>query len=60
MNPKPTPAEKSKSDYEDIDPIYGSLTDVDDLIAELKKRDMKLVMDMVFNHTSDQVSILMP
>ncbi|KAK4983412.1 hypothetical protein LTR66_008835 [Elasticomyces elasticus] len=42
------------SDYEDIDPLYGSLADVDELIAGLKKRDMKLMMDLVVNHTSDQ------
>ena len=43
------------SDYKAIDPAYGTLEDVDDLIAELKKRDMKLMMDLVVNHTSDQV-----
>lgn len=43
------------SDYKDIDPLYGKLEDVDELIAELKKRDMKLMMDLVVNHTSDQV-----
>ncbi|KAI9839854.1 MAG: hypothetical protein M1819_000044 [Sarea resinae] len=41
-------------DYEEIDPAYGTLADVDNLIAELKKRDMKLMMDIVANHTSDQ------
>ena len=35
--------------------MYGSLEDVDELIAELKKRDMKLMMDLVANHTSDEV-----
>lgn len=44
------------ADYKSIDPIYGTLEDVDDLIAELKKRDMKLMMDLVVNHTSNQVS----
>ncbi|KAF2143599.1 glycoside hydrolase family 13 protein [Aplosporella prunicola CBS 121167] len=44
------------SDYKDIDPAYGSLEDVDELIKELKKRDMKLMMDLVVNHTSDQHS----
>jgi glycosidase len=43
------------ADYEDIDPSYGTLADVDNLIKEIKKRDMKLVMDLVVNHTSDQV-----
>ncbi|KAF2787525.1 glycoside hydrolase family 13 protein [Melanomma pulvis-pyrius CBS 109.77] len=42
------------ADYEDIDPSYGTLADVDHLIAEIKKRDMKLVMDLVVNHTSEQ------
>lgn len=42
------------SDYEDIDPIYGTLADVDSLISELHKRDMKLIMDLVVNHTSNQ------
>lgn len=36
----------TQADYKDIDPRYGSLEDVDRLIAELKKRDMKLVMDL--------------
>jgi oligo-1,6-glucosidase len=42
------------ADYEDIDPCYGTLADVDNLIAECKKRDMKLVMDLVVNHTSEE------
>jgi len=44
------------ADYEDIDPSYGTLADVNNLIQELKKRGMKLVMDLVVNHTSNQVS----
>ncbi len=43
------------ADYKAIDPIYGTLEDVDELIAELKKRDMKLMMDLVVNHTSEEV-----
>ncbi|KAL1798837.1 hypothetical protein ACET3X_002874 [Alternaria dauci] len=42
------------ADYEDIDPSYGTLADVDNLIKEVKKRDMKLVMDLVVNHTSEE------
>ncbi|KAH6641956.1 alpha-glucosidase [Boeremia exigua] len=42
------------SDYKDIDPKYGTLADVDELISELRQRDMKLMMDLVVNHTSDQ------
>ena len=45
------------ADYEDIDPAYGTLADVDNLIKELKKRDMRLVMDLVVNHTSNEVSL---
>lgn len=41
------------ADYKDIDPIYGSVADVDELIAECKKRDMRLMMDLVVNHTSN-------
>ncbi|MCJ1480297.1 hypothetical protein MMC06_000452 [Schaereria dolodes] len=36
-----------------IDPVYGTIEDVDHLIVELKKRDMKLMMDLVVNHTSE-------
>ena len=42
------------SDYQDIDPLFGTLTDLDKLIAELHARDMRLMMDLVVNHTSDE------
>lgn len=42
------------SDYQDIDPIFGNLADMDELIAEAKKRDIRIVMDLVLNHTSDE------
>ncbi|KAI0147645.1 glycoside hydrolase family 13 protein [Xylariaceae sp. FL1272] len=42
------------SDYKDIDPCYGTLDDIDTLISELRKRDMKLVVDLVVNHTSNE------
>ncbi|CAE7200722.1 hypothetical protein CFE70_008121 [Pyrenophora teres f. teres 0-1] len=42
------------ADYEDIDPSYGTLADVDNMIKEIKKRGMKLVMDLVVNHTSEE------
>src|SRR4051794_10148461 len=42
------------SDYQDVDPLFGSLADVDDLIAGLHERGMRLVIDVVVNHTSDE------
>ena len=42
------------SDYMDIDPLFGSLQDMDELIAEAKKRDIKIVLDMVLNHSSNE------
>lgn len=42
------------SDYHDIDPQFGTLADLDELIAQLHRRGMKLVMDLVVNHTSDE------
>lgn len=42
------------ADYKTIDPRYGTIDDVDELIVELKKRGMKLMMDLVANHTSDE------
>ncbi len=42
------------SDYEDIDPLFGSLADLDALIAGCHTRGIRLVMDLVVNHTSDE------
>ena len=42
------------SDYQDIDPLFGTLADLDELIAGAHDRGMKLVMDVVVNHTSDR------
>jgi oligo-1,6-glucosidase len=42
------------SDYQDIDPMFGSLADFDELLEALHERDIKLVMDLVVNHTSDE------
>jgi oligo-1,6-glucosidase len=41
------------SDYQSVDPVFGTLADADELIAQLHARDMKLVIDVVLNHTSD-------
>jgi oligo-1,6-glucosidase len=42
------------SDYKDIDPTFGSLEQFDALLAAVHERGMKLVMDLVVNHTSDE------
>ena len=42
------------SDYQKIDPQYGTMKDMDNLIKEAKKHHIRIVMDLVVNHTSDQ------
>ncbi len=40
-------------DYKNIDPVYGNLSDFNQLLEEVHSRDMKLIMDLVPNHTSN-------
>lgn len=42
------------SDYYAIDPVFGTMEDMDKLLAEAKKRDIAIIMDLVVNHCSDQ------
>jgi alpha-glucosidase len=42
------------SDYRQIDERFGSVQDIEQLIAKLKDRNIKLLMDLVVNHTSNQ------
>jgi len=42
------------SDYENIDPMYGTLADFDMLTSEARKRGIHVILDFVVNHTSDQ------
>ena len=42
------------ANYEAIADIFGDMSDMDELLAEAKKRDIKIIMDLVVNHTSDE------
>src|SRR3954452_16587301 len=42
------------SDYQDVDPVFGTLADFDELLEGLHARGIKLVIDLVVNHTSDE------
>lgn len=42
------------SDYEAIHPEFGTMEDMNELIAEAQKRSIRIVMDLVVNHTSDE------
>ncbi|SHJ53857.1 glycoside hydrolase family 13 protein [Tepidibacter formicigenes] len=42
------------SDYQDIMDEFGTMDDFDELLKEVHKRDMKLIIDLVINHTSDE------
>jgi alpha-glucosidase len=42
------------SDHCDVDPLFGTLADLDDLVADCHARGIRVVLDWVPNHTSDQ------
>lgn len=42
------------SDYQDIAPEFGTMADMQRLLAEAKRRDIRIIMDLVVNHTSDE------
>ncbi|MEW9677163.1 alpha-glucosidase [Lentibacillus sp. L22] len=42
------------ADYEEINPEFGTMADFDELLKEANKRGMKLILDLVINHTSDE------
>lgn len=42
------------SDYQDIDPMFGSIDDMERLIREAKKHHIRIIMDLVLNHSSDE------
>lgn len=54
INPSPSYHGYDITDYEGINPQYGTLADFKKLVNEAHKRGIKVVMDVVINHTSDQ------
>lgn len=42
------------SDYQDIDPMFGTLEDMETLIQEAGKHHIRIIMDLVLNHSSDE------
>ncbi|MEQ8154178.1 MAG: alpha,alpha-phosphotrehalase [Clostridiaceae bacterium] len=42
------------ADYRNIDPIFGTMEDFEELISEAKERNIQIMLDMVFNHTSTE------
>ncbi|MFC4628508.1 glycoside hydrolase family 13 protein [Promicromonospora alba] len=42
------------ADYRDIDPLFGTLADFDEMLAGAHERDLKIIVDLVPNHSSDQ------
>ena len=42
------------SDYQDIDPMFGNVDDMEELIEEAKKYNIRIMMDLVLNHTSNK------
>lgn len=54
VGPSPTYHKYDVMDYYDIDPDYGTLEDFKELLAECDKRGIKVIMDLVLNHSSSQ------
>ena len=54
VNPSPSYHKYDVTDYYNIDPQYGNLQDFRKLMKEADKRDVKVIMDLVVNHTSSE------
>lgn len=42
------------ADYRDVDPLFGTLADFDEMLAQAHARDIRIIVDLVPNHSSDQ------
>lgn len=54
ISPSPTYHKYDVTDYKAIDEAYGTMEDFDDLVSEMNKRDMDLILDLVLNHSSSK------
>ena len=54
LHPSPSYHKYDVIDYYSIDPTFGTMADMDLLIAEATKRKMKIILDLVINHTSSE------
>ncbi|HYK73906.1 MAG TPA: alpha-amylase family glycosyl hydrolase, partial [Pseudoneobacillus sp.] len=54
INPSPSYHGYDVTDYKDVNKDYGTLEDMKKLVSEAHKRDIKVVMDLVMNHTSKE------
>ena len=53
VNPSQSYHKYDVADYYEIDPAYGTLADMDQLLAECEQRGIKVILDLVLNHTAD-------
>lgn len=54
INPSPSYHGYDITDYYDVNPQYGSMDDFKNLLAEARKRNIKIIIDLILNHTSSQ------
>lgn len=53
IHPSPTYHKYDVKDYREIDPAYGTLEDFDNLVTEAHKRGIRVIIDLVLNHSAD-------